>query len=120
MVHQDHAPIYGHLLQVIMILAQILLSVLVLTLIHGLILFLLSSVIITSATLVIMMQDLLMGCIIQMSLCLMDRGVVLIVPAASSTLLHGFVRNYHNQPVTILRLGSVEMNLFPMKMWLFP
>ncbi len=42
-------------------------------------------------------------------LCLTDRGVVLIVPAASSTLLHGFAQNYHNQPVTILRLGSVEM-----------
>ncbi len=73
-----------------------LLSVLVPILIHGLILFLLSSAKITS----IMMQDMLMGCI---SLCLTYRGMVLIVPASSSTLLHGFARNYHNQPVTILR-----------------
>ncbi len=62
-----------------------------------------SSVTITSATLLIMMQDIFLGCIIQMTLCLTDRGVVLIVPAACSTLLHGFARNYHNQPVTILR-----------------
>ncbi len=90
------------------------------SIIHGLILFLLSSVTITSATLVIMMQDIFLGCIIQMTLCLTDRGVVLIASAASSTLLHGFARNYHNQPVTILRLGSVEVKLLTMKMWLFP
>ncbi len=27
--------------------------------------------------------------------------MVPIVPAVSPTLLHGFARNYHNQPVTI-------------------
>ncbi len=51
---------------------------------------------------------------------LTDRSVVLIVPAASSTILHGFAWNYHNQPVTILRLGSAETILFPVKMWLSP
>ena len=30
----------------------------------------------------------------------MERGAVLIAPVASSTTLHGFVRHFHNLPVT--------------------
>ncbi len=102
-----------------MILASMVTSILVPTLIHGLILFLLSSVTITSATL---SGDhdagYVEGCIIQMNLCLTDRGMVLIVPAASSTLLHGFAWNYHNQhddlEIRILYICFFSQSVYPL------
>ncbi len=58
-------------------------SVLVPSLLHGLLLFLLSLVTITSAIVAITVPTFIFLCTIQMSLCLTERGVVLVLPVAS-------------------------------------